>query len=128
MLQVVAAIIERDGRILIGRRQAHQSHALQWEFPGGKVENGESPQEALARELQEELSIADAVGEEILRYEYAYPGKPGIELIFFRVTSYRGEIREVIYSETAWAARPELALYDFVAGDRRFVEQFASAG
>ena len=51
MVQVVAAVIERDGRILIGRRTARQSHALQWEFPGGKVEPGETPEQALAREL-----------------------------------------------------------------------------
>ena len=53
MIQVVAAIIERDGRILVGQRQASQSHPLQWEFPGGKVEPGETPEQALARELEE---------------------------------------------------------------------------
>ena len=83
MVQVVAAVIERDGRILIGRRTARQSHALQWEFPGGKVEPGETPEQALARELEEELAIGGAGGPEIARYEYTYPGKEPILLIFF---------------------------------------------
>src|SRR6478672_4985304 len=70
MLQVVAAIIEREGRILICRRTAEQSHALKWEFPGGKVEPGETADEAVRRELEEELGITEAAGQEITRYEY----------------------------------------------------------
>ena len=62
MLQVVAAIIERDGSVLIGRRRPEQSHPLQWEFPGGKVEPGETPEQALARELGEELAIVHVEG------------------------------------------------------------------
>src|SRR6185312_8739068 len=76
MVQVVAAIIERSGCVLIGQRQPEQSHPLKWEFPGGKVELNESPEQALARELEEELSIRNARGAEIARYEFAYPGKP----------------------------------------------------
>jgi 8-oxo-dGTP diphosphatase len=128
MTQVVAAIIERDGRILIGRRRADQSHPLQWEFPGGKVEPGETPAQALARELEEELAIGGATGEEILRYEFAYPGKDPIALIFFRVTSYEGELRNLIYPETQWAARHELTRFDFVAGDRQFLAWYSAPG
>lgn len=124
MTQVVAAIIEREGRILIGQRRADQSHPLLWEFPGGKLEPGESPEQALARELEEELSILGARGEELMRYEYAYPGKKPIGLIFFRVIGYEGALLDRIYRETRWVMREELPKYDFVAGDRRFLDWF----
>jgi 8-oxo-dGTP diphosphatase len=126
MIQVVAAIIERDGRILIGQRQAAQSHPLLWEFPGGKVEPGESSEGALTRELEEELAIRHARGEEILRYDYQYPGKPAITLIFFRVVSYEGDPQNLIYREMRWEPRERLAAFEFVAGDRRFLSWFGS--
>jgi 8-oxo-dGTP diphosphatase len=121
MLQVVAAIIERDGRILICRRTPEQSHPLKWEFPGGKVEPGETPDAALARELEEELGIGDAAGEEITRYEYCYPGKHPIELIFLRVTRFSGEPRNLIFHEMRWEAPERLGAFDFVEGDRDFL-------
>jgi len=125
MLQVVAAIIERDGRILICRRTRHQSHPLKWEFPGGKVERGETPDAALARELEEELGIRDAAGEEIMRYEYCYPGKAPIELIFSRVTRFVGEPRNRIFTDMRWEPRERLAAFDFVDGDRDFLRALA---
>jgi 8-oxo-dGTP diphosphatase len=121
MIQVVAAVIERDGRILVGLRQPSQSHPLKWEFPGGKVEPGETPERALARELEEELDIREAVGVEIVRYPYTYPGKDPIELIFFRVTQFGGEPRNVIFHEMRWAAPEEMAGLDFVEGDAGFL-------
>jgi 8-oxo-dGTP diphosphatase len=123
MLQVVAAIFENGGRILICQRTARQSHALQWEFPGGKVEPGETPGQALTRELSEELGVTDAAGREIERYRFAYPGKHPIELIFFRVTRYTGEPRNLIFEETRWEPRANLRLFDFVEGDRDFLER-----
>jgi mutator protein MutT len=126
MIQVVAAVIEREGRILIGQRQPEQSHPLLWEFPGGKVEPGEPPEQALTRELEEELAIHNAHGEEILRYDYEYPGKPAITLIFFRVISYAGDPQNLIYREMCWEPRTRLAAFDFVAGDRRFLDWFGS--
>jgi len=121
MVQVVAAILTRDGKILVGQRTAAQSHPLQWEFPGGKVEPGESPEQALARELDEELGIQGAAGEIITRYEYAYPGKNPIELIFFRVREYSGEPRNLIFQDLRWHPRMQLAELDFVEGDREFI-------
>ena len=126
MVQVVAAILERDGRILIGRRGQGQSHAFKWEFPGGKVEPGESPEQAVARELEEELAIRNARGEEILRYEYQYSGKNAILLIFFRISGFEGEIENLIYPEMYWAFPAELGGFDFVEGDRRFLEWLAA--
>jgi 8-oxo-dGTP diphosphatase len=126
MLQVVAAIIERDGRILICRRKPEQSHALKWEFPGGKVEPGETPEQGLTRELEEELGIRGAAGDEITRYEYAYPGKNPILLIFFRVTAFLGEPENLVFHEMRWEPPRRLAEFDFVEGDRDFLRTFSA--
>jgi 8-oxo-dGTP diphosphatase len=123
MLQVVAAVIERNGEILIGRRKRGQSHPLKWEFPGGKVERDETPGQALARELEEELGVRGASGEEIIRYEYAYPGKHPIQLIFFRVKEFTGEPRNLIFQEMRWERPARLAAFDFVEGDLPFLQR-----
>lgn len=125
MLQVVAGIIEREGKILICRRTAAQSHPLQWEFPGGKVEAGETPEAALARELAEELGLAGVASEEIARYEFAYPGKNPILLIFLRVTRFRGKPRNLIFEDIRWAPPNRLDTFDFLEGDRDFLRSLA---
>ncbi|MDR3703765.1 MAG: (deoxy)nucleoside triphosphate pyrophosphohydrolase [Candidatus Sulfopaludibacter sp.] len=125
MVQVVAAIIEREGRILICRRTREQAHALKWEFPGGKVEPGESPDQALARELEEELGLRQTAGTEITRYEFCYPGKPPILLIFFRVMQFQGEPANRIFHEMRWEEPARLADFDFVEGDLQFIRELA---
>lgn len=125
MIQVVAAILEREGRILIGRRKPEQAHPLQWEFPGGKVEPGETPPQALTRELEEELGIHHAAGAEISRYPYTYPGRSPIELIFYRVTSFTGEPRNLVFQEMRWEPAARLSAFDFVEGDRDFLRALA---
>jgi 8-oxo-dGTP diphosphatase len=126
MLQVVAAILEREGRILICQRTPKQSHPLKWEFPGGKVEPGESPKQALARELEEELGITGAAGEEVARYEFAYPGKAPVVLIFLRVDSYSGEPRNLIFHAMRWEPRDRLSSFDFLEGDRDFIRSLSA--
>ena len=121
MLQVVAAIIEREGKILVGQRTPAQSHPLQWEFPGGKVEPGETPAQALCRELEEELAIRRSTGTEIVRYQFAYSGKNPIELIFLRVTAFEGEPRNLIYHAMLWQPKVSLGELDFLEGDREFL-------
>jgi 8-oxo-dGTP diphosphatase len=125
MLQVVAGIIRRGDRILICRRTPEQSHPLKWEFPGGKVEPGETPAQALQRELQEELDIRGATCEEITRYEYAYPGKNPILLIFLRVGEFTGEPRNLIFHEIRWEPVFALESFDFLEGDRDFLREFS---
>jgi len=126
MLEVVAAIMEREGRVLIGQRRPEQSHPLQWEFPGGKVEPGETPAQALERELEEETGIRGATGVEIERYEYAYPGKPPVALIFYRVLEFQGEPRNLIFQEMRWEAPERLGEYDFVEGDLAFLRGYCA--
>ena len=123
MVQVVAAILQREGLILIGQRKPEQSHPLQWEFPGGKVEPGESPEQAVARELEEELSIRPRDLCEIARYQFTYPGKAPIELIFFRVSAHDGCLRNVIFQDLRWEPKEKLVEFDFVEGDRDFLRE-----
>jgi 8-oxo-dGTP diphosphatase len=124
-LTVVAAVIERDGRILITQRRRNQTHPLKWEFPGGKVEPAEDTRQALARELHEELLIHATIGEEIDRYEYHYPGKPPIRLVFFRVTEFDGEPVNRIFEHICWERPANLLRYDFLDGDLDFIRRLA---
>jgi 8-oxo-dGTP diphosphatase len=121
---VVAAVVERDGKILICRRRADQPHPLKWEFPGGKLEPGESPEAALVRELNEELGIEAGSGTEIMRYEFAYPGKSPILLIFLKVETWQGEIENRIFETILWEGREALPTYDFLEGDRPFLSSY----
>ncbi len=125
MIIVVAALIERDGKILIGQRKRGDRHQLKWEFPGGKVEMGESPQAALARELREELGIEAVVGEEVIRYEYSYGGRPPMMLIFKRVRQFLGEPCSYEFEEIRWLAPAEMPAMDFLDGDIDFVRRLA---
>ena len=124
MTQVAAGILERDNRILICRRRADQPHGLKWEFPGGKLEAGETPEAALIRELREELGIEAAGASEITRYEFAYPGKNPILLVFVRVHVWAGEMENRIFETVVWETRDRLGDYDFLEGDAPFIAQF----
>jgi 8-oxo-dGTP diphosphatase len=126
MVQVVAAILERDGKVLIGQRQPTQSHPLKWEFPGGKVEAGETPEQAVTRELEEELSIRHAAGVEIARYQYRYPGKDPILLVFLQIESFAGEPRNVVFHDLRWVPTGELGSFAFVEGDHEFLRMFTA--
>jgi len=124
-MEVVAAVIEREGQILIGQRKARGRHGLKWEFPGGKVEPGEEPRAALVRELREELGIDAQIGEEIERYDFSYDTQPTTHLIFFRVTEFVGEPENLDFAQIAWAERQRLPEYDFLEGDVAFVRRLA---
>ena len=124
MTTVVAAVIEREGRILIAQRKRSGQHPLKWEFPGGKVEVHEAPEAAVVRELREELAIRVHVEREIVRYEYQYPGRSPILLIFYRVTEFAGEPENLDFEQIAWVERGSLNNYDFLEGDGEFIRQY----
>ena len=123
---VVAGVLERAGKILIGQRKTTGSHPLKWEFPGGKVEPGEEPRAALARELLEELGIDALIGEEMDAYQvrYADAARP-TRLIFYRVTSFSGEPQNLDFQQIVWEWPIKLTDYDFLEGDVRFVALLA---
>ena len=125
MVEVVAAVIERDGLILIGQRKPRGRHGLKWEFPGGKVEPGETPRAALVRELREELGIEARIGEEIERYDFLYATGAITRLMFFRVTEFTGEPENLDFAQIVWSPREHLPQYDFLEGDLDFVRRLA---
>jgi 8-oxo-dGTP diphosphatase len=122
---VVAAVIERDGRVLIAQRKNSGQHPLKWEFPGGKVEPGEAPEAATVRELEEELDIRARIDREIARYPYQYPGRPPILLIFYRIVQFEGEPRNLDFEQIRWETREQLRDYDFLEGDAEFIRGYS---
>ena len=127
MTTVVAGVIERDGRILIAQRSPDGHHPLKWEFPGGKVEPNETPEQALVRELEEELAIQARIAGEIMRYEYQYPGRSPILLIFYRIADWIGEPRNMQFAQIRWEPPARLSEFDFLEGDRPFLIALAEA-
>lgn len=122
MLTVVAGILTRGREVLICQRRADGPHPLKWEFPGGKVEAGENFSAALVRELSEELGIEALAGPEFARYEYAYPGKNPILLVFYRVAAFSGEIKNVVFERVEWSDCSRLSEYDFLEGDLALIQ------
>ncbi len=123
--RVVAALIWREGKILICQRTRHQPMPLKWEFPGGKIEEGEQPRDALRRELDEELGIAAVVGDEVVRIQHVYPGGNSVELRFFDVREYAGELENRIFRDIVWADPKTLPSYDFLEADLTLVRDLA---
>jgi len=125
MKRVVAALILKDDRILVCQRTRHQTMPLKWEFPGGKIEEGEQPPEALHRELDEELGIDATIGEEVSRIRHKYKTGNSVELYFHAVREYRGEIENRIFRDIRWARRSELPSFDFLEADFSLVRDLA---
>lgn len=134
-LLVVAAVIKKDGKFLISQRREGGSFPLKWEFPGGKLETGETPKQALHRELMEELGIDATIGQELARYECRYPAprtagmrqaaSRTVVLLFFEVTTFTGIPRNLAFAQFRWEDRAKLDSYDFLDGDLDFVRRLA---
>ena len=122
---VVAGVIRREGLYLIGQRKNGDSHGLKWEFPGGKVERGETPRQALARELSEELGIRARVGREMARYEHQNQRRSPILLIFHAIDGFEGEPAPGEFEQIRWETADKLTEYDFLDGDLDFVRRLS---
>jgi 8-oxo-dGTP diphosphatase len=125
MKRVVAALIVRHDKILVCQRTRHQTMPLKWEFPGGKIEEGEQPRDALRRELDEELGIDATIGDEVRRIVHEYPGGGSVELRFFVVREFRGELENKIFKDIQWAEKSALKSYDFLEADLTLVEDLS---
>ncbi|MBI2677458.1 MAG: (deoxy)nucleoside triphosphate pyrophosphohydrolase [Candidatus Koribacter versatilis] len=126
MKQVAAGLIVRDSKLLICQRTKHQPMPLKWEFPGGKIEHGEQPTDALRRELEEELGIHATVGDEVARIKHVYRNGGAVELRFFVVRAFVGELENRIFKDVRWVAREELPAYDFLEADLGLVRDLAA--
>lgn len=122
IVQVTAAILEADGRVLIARRKPEDHQAGLWELPGGKVEDGESPRQCLARELLEEfdltVSVDDFVGAGTHEYDHMT-----IELLVYRATWISGEPAARVHADFCWVSPEELNRYEFAPADVPFVKK-----
>jgi 8-oxo-dGTP diphosphatase len=123
---VAAALIIREGEVLIGQRRPDQPMASMWEFPGGKIEAGETAQQALARELSEELGIRASIGAPVTRIRHNYRHGGAVDLQFFVVRQFVGEIVNHIYQQIKWVRLEELPSYDFLAADRGLIRDLAA--
>lgn len=128
MTVVVAAVIERgDRRLLIGQRRRSDTSPLKWEFPGGKVQNGEAPDAALARELREELGVTLTKCVEIGRVRHQYPQvAEELEIRFFAAAFAEPEVAPTSFEQIAWVLPRELGEYDFLAANARLIAELAT--
>jgi 8-oxo-dGTP diphosphatase len=126
MKLVTAALLVRGTQVLACQRTRHQTMPLKWEFPGGKIEPGEQPRDALRRELEEELGIAARIGDEVARLKHTYRSGNAVELRFFLVREYEGEVENRIFADVRWVERTELPGYDFLEADQELVRQIAA--
>jgi len=124
-IEVVAALILRDGRLLVCQRREDGAFPLQWEFPGGKLEKGESYGDALRRELMEELGIEVREFRQVYQDEHVYSGEFKVRLRFFRVVKFDGDPVNRVFRQIRWVKPSELAAMEFLDGDRRLVTELA---
>ncbi len=114
-----------DRELFICQRRPDQPMGLKWEFPGGKIEPGETSEQALFRELQEELGIDALIGERITTIRHTYRNGGAIEIEFFLVRSFDNELVNRIFQQMLWSPLAKLPDYDFLAADLTLIRDLA---
>lgn len=127
-LTVAAALIVRNSKLLVCQRHRDDSHALEWEFPGGKVELGETPAQALERELREELGVGAAIGKELFRTSHRYrESLTEFALIFFEARiDDSARLQNLVFEKIEWAEISALRQYRFLAADQELIGLLSS--
>lgn len=120
-ITVVAGLLYHHGTLLVCQRRRGKAFALKWEFPGGKVEPGETYEAGLRRELREELGIEAHIGPERYRTRHHYPGQYTVELIFYEVTTFQGAPQNHAFEQIRWAEPASLPALDFLEGDAELI-------
>jgi 8-oxo-dGTP diphosphatase len=124
LIEVSAALIFRDGKLLITQRHARSHLGGLWEFPGGKREAGETFEQCLVREIREELGVEIFIGELFEEISHAYPEK-SVRLKFFICKLLRGEPQPLDCAAVKWIAHDELNTHEFPAADARLLEKLS---
>ena len=127
-IQVVAGLMFQDGRLLACQRHESGAFPLKWEFPGGKVEGGESDVEALGRELREELGITVRDAKQVFQHEHIYPDGLAVSLRFFHILSHDGATQNLVFQRIEWVELIELEKLDFLEADRPFIQRLVAGG
>lgn len=125
IIRVSAGILTRPSQLLICQRRAGDVHALKWEFPGGKLENGENEAACLRRELQEELGIQASISTELYRASHTYLTGRSVALTFFHVPAFQGQLVNRVFKTLVWVEPAQLRQYDFLEGNVEFVTSLA---
>ncbi len=128
-VEVVAAIIQKQEQFLICQRKAGGTFALKWEFPGGKVQEGETLEEALSREINEELGVEAEIAGEVWRTRHKYPEMSReLILIFFAAELGAQEPKNLAFEQFLWAPPSRLPEFDFLPADRELIKFLAESG
>ncbi len=120
---VIAAVIEQDGRVLIGKRKWGKRHAGKWEFPGGTLEERETYEQCLKRELMEELAIEAEIGDLICSTSFDYTPDWTIQLVAYRAAIISGKFNLNDHEEIRWVEEKDLVNYDFPEADKIVIEK-----
>ena len=126
LTEVVAALIWRGEKFLICQRPAHKGNALLWEFVGGKVEPGETLEQALVRECREELDVTVAVGDPFMEAEHQYPDIH-VHLTLFNATIAAGEPKRLEHNDLRWVTAAQLGDFPFCPADKEIIERLQQA-
>ncbi len=124
MVEVVAALIWKNGKFMICQRPAHKARGLLWEFVGGKVEPGETKEQALVRECREELAVTVAVQDEFMSLVHEYPDIT-IHLTVFNAYIVEGVPQLLEHNDVRWIPPKEIKNYDFCPADNKILEKIA---
>jgi 8-oxo-dGTP diphosphatase len=125
-IPVVAGFLKKDGKILVGQRPENNSLPGQWEFPGGKIESGETPEAALARELNEELGIEAEIGDLKLACSHSY-GDVGILILFYEILYWKGEPRAKHHMMLEWIHPEDLKNRNIPEANRKILNRLYKA-
>lgn len=129
MIKVAVGIIFQENRVLLCQRKSSARYALKWEFPGGKLENNESPEECLQRELCEELGIFAEIGKLFHQQHYLYKDSGSFDVLYFLIQSYKGELVNKVFASIQWVSVSKISALDILEGNhdvvRKLVGQYA---
>ena len=126
-IKVVAGLILQNNKLLICQRPNFKDHPLKWEFPGGKIKNDETNEEALIREINEELSINIINCEELIRYNFNYKNlNKRVFIYFYLVNNFSGKVLNNFHKELKWIEIKDIREYDFLEGDLKIIDHISS--
>ena len=123
MIRVAVGILEQDGRVLVCQRKKGARYEMKWEFPGGKVEDGEDLKATLKRELSEELNITAEIGEEIFQQRWVYPDHGDFDVHFLSVQRFSGELQNLSFENICWIDPEELKELDLLEGSKGMIQR-----
>jgi 8-oxo-dGTP diphosphatase len=127
VLTVVAGLIQHQGKLLVCQRRRGSRLELLWEFPGGKREAGEALEEALARELREELGASAKIGPEVYRTQHTYADSDRpLEIVFFAASALPDDVRNLEFEQIEWRTPESLPELDFLPADRELIQKLAN--